>query len=191
MPNIDIYKKTDFQSSALDIKTLTKRIMESGKRLCSLLYFTDDTPLEHEITPEQQAELFADGRINFVPYIDASDEMKNYVVFTYDGFLGGFTNPEYLSANLVVDIQCPIKIWKVRDSKGDVLLRPLEIAHEVHKLVQSQDFCGIGRANFTGATLNLMPANEKFAGYSLNYEIQLDNLPTRGKDRQINTAFRQ
>lgn len=191
MPNIDIYKKTDFQSSALDIKTLTKRIMERGKKLCSLLYFTDDTPLEHNITLEQQAELFADDRIGFVPYIDASDEMKNYLVVTYDGFLAGFSNSNFLSANLVVDIQCPIKLWKIRDSKGDVLLRPLEIAHEIHKLIQEQDFCGIGRANFISATLNMMPANEKFAGYSLNYEIMLDDLQKNGKDRQINTAFRE
>lgn len=166
-------KKTDFQCPSADIETISKTLIASDD-LCKLLYFTDGKPLAHELTDEIRASLFDDNYVSIIPWTNADTKEKSNIVISFDNFMPTITNSLFMDSTLIFDIMCPRSIWKIKDRQNKTVLRPYEIAHLVHKLVDGKRFSGIGTAVFSNAQSIIIPANEYVGGLSLRYTLTND-----------------
>lgn len=163
-------KKTDFQTISPDLNMIVEKLL-SENDLCKMLYFTNSAPLKEEMTDEIKGKLFDEDYITIVPIIHASEIEKNSIAITFDNFIAGISNPQYMNATIIFDILCPLVNWKMKNKFNETVLRPYELAHIVHKSMQGKKLSGIGRCNFSSASEILVPANSKVAGLTLRYTI--------------------
>lgn len=168
----DDSKITDFQVPAADLQTISERLIGSDD-LCKLLYFGNDTPFQQELTDEQRAEIFKNEYIAIIPRIHADTFEKSGIIISFDNFVGGFDNPLYMSSTIIFDIIVPLRDWKIKDKRGKyTTLKPYEIAHIIHGLVNGIKLEGIGKCKFLNSNQILLPANEDVAGLTLRYSVE-------------------
>lgn len=105
------------------------------------------------------------------------EEVKSYVVMSFDHFVPTATNPQYRDRTIVFDIICPTDYWDL----GDYKLRPLKIAGIIDGILDDSKLSGIGTLHFL--SMGELIVDENLAGYTLIFAAvngNDDNLPPDG-----------
>lgn len=121
------------------------------------------------------ADLRKQGYIRLEPKIKLkeNEEVKNYLVISFDNFTPNATNPQFRDCVVMIDIICHTGYWDV----GNFRLRPLKIAGYIDGILNENRLSGIGTLQFLGC--NEIVLSEELSGYCLMYSA------THGSDDMI------
>lgn len=132
--------------------------------------------LTSEVYKKQLAEtdiktLLNKNYIQFNPKIQLSEheEVKSYLLITFDNFAPNATNPEFRDCTVFIDILCNTDYWDL----GACRIRPLKIAGYIDGILNKSKLTGIGTFNFLGC--HLFPLSPELSGYSLSYRAIHDS----------------
>ena len=124
-------------------------------------------------------DLREQGYILLEPKIKLSEneEVKSYIVISFDNFVPNATNPEFRDCIVMIDVICHTDYWDV----GNFRLRPLKIAGYIDGILNGCKLSGIGKFQFAGC--NELILDDNLSGYCLMYsaihgsddEIPVDN----------------
>ena len=105
------------------------------------------------------------GYIKLEPkiYFPEHEEVKAYILLSFDNFTTNSTNPQFRDCTVNFDIICHTDYWDI----GDYRMRPLKIAGYIDGILNNNKLTGIGEFNFLGC--NELILNENLAGYTLSY----------------------
>ena len=171
----------DFQSSFLscekDAEAIVKKLFFDSrpysdylKRL--LLINTKDciddmtNPVYlNKIKEYSVAKLRDDQYIRLEPKIrfEENEDVKSYLVITFDNFTPNPSNPYYRDCTVMIDIICHTDYWDI----GNYRLRPLRIAGYIDGILNGTKMSGIGKLEFAGC--NELVLSENLSGYCLMY----------------------
>ena len=91
------------------------------------------------------------------------EEVKSYILISYDNFIPNETNPEFRDCIVTFDIICHTDYWDI----GNYQLRPFKIAGYIDGILNGAKLSGIGEFQFMGC--NQLILNEDLSGYTLMY----------------------
>lgn len=91
------------------------------------------------------------------------EEVKTYLLLSFDNFTPNANNPEYRDCTVAVDIICHTDYWDVEN----YCLRPIKIAGYIDGILNNSKLTGIGRFHFMGC--NQLILDENLSGYTLMY----------------------
>ena len=175
-------KPTDFTSSFLscekDLETILKKLFVSSqpysddlKRLLVIntkdcLDNKESVVYKNAIKDMSLAKLRQDGYIKLQPKIKMPEheEVKNYLLFSFDNFRPNFSNPEFRDCNVHIDILCHTDYWDL----GGFRIRPLKIAGYIDGILNKARLSGIGTFQFAGC--DELVLDETLSGYTLTFE---------------------
>ena len=105
------------------------------------------------------------GYIKFEPKVKMSEheEIKSYLIFSFDNFISNQNNPEFRDCNVYIDILCHTDCWDL----GNFRIRPLKIAGYIDGILNKARLSGIGTFQFAGC--NELVLDETLSGYTLSY----------------------
>ena len=111
------------------------------------------------------AKLRDQGYIKFEPKVKMPEheEIKSYLIFSFDNFITNQKNPEYRDCNVYIDILCHTDCWDL----GNFRIRPLKIAGYIDGILNKARLSGIGTFQFAGC--NELVLDETLSGYTLSY----------------------
>lgn len=121
------------------------------------------------------AKLREDGYIKLEPKIRffEHDEVKTYIIISFDNFLLNSENPQFRDCNVNFDVICHTDYWDI----GNYRLRPLKICGYIDGLLNNCKLSGIGTFHFAGCSQIIL--DEVLSGYTLTYHA------IHGTDDQI------
>ena len=110
-------------------------------------------------------DLREQGYIRLEPKIKLSEneEVKSYIVISFDNFVPNATNPEFRDCIVMIDVICHTDYWDV----GNFRLRPLKIAGYIDGILNGCKLSGIGKFQFAGC--NELILDDNLSGYCLMY----------------------
>ena len=91
------------------------------------------------------------------------EEVKSYILISYDNFTPNPTNPEFRDCTVTFDIICHTDYWDI----GNYQLRPFKIVGYIDGILNKAKLSGIGEFQFMGCSQLIL--NEDLSGYSLMY----------------------
>ena len=169
-------RNLSFYSFEKDVETIVKKLFtentysEDLKRLLVINKkdCIDDRTSEvyrNIIKDTTVAKLVENGCITTTPKIrfPEHEEIKSYIVISFDDFTLNDTNPEFRDCTISFDIICHLDYWDI----GNYRLRPLKIAGIIDSLLNNSKLSGIGTLNFLGC--GQIQLDENLAGYTLLY----------------------
>lgn len=111
------------------------------------------------------ARLRDQGYIKFEPKVKMPEheEIKSYLIFSFDNFTTNQNNPEFRDCNVYIDILCHTDCWDL----GNFRIRPLKIAGYIDGILNKARLSGIGTFQFVGC--NELVLDETLSGYTLSY----------------------
>lgn len=98
-----------------------------------------------------------------------NEEVKSYILITFDNFTPDATNDYYRDCIIEIDIICHTEYW---DLEG-FAVRPLKIAGYIDGILNESKLSGIGVLNFLSC--NEIVLNENLSGYCLMYRATHGN----------------
>ena len=96
------------------------------------------------------------------------EEIKSYILISFDNFTPNETNPEYRDCTVTFDIICHTDYWNLDNFQ----LRPLKIVGYIDGILNETKLSGIGRFHFMGCSQLIL--NEDLSGYTLMYRAVHD-----------------
>lgn len=110
-------------------------------------------------------DLSKEGYIRLTPKLEMgeNEEVKSYLVISFDNFVSNAQNPYYRDCTVMIDILCHPDYWDI----GNYRLRPLKIAGFIDGILNNTKLSGIGTLQFIGC--NELILNESLSGYCLIY----------------------
>ena len=169
--------KSSFLSCEKDTETIIKALFIDSRPYSDYLKrlllintkdciddFTNQAYID-KINNTSIADLVEEGYIRFNPkqIMTEHEEVKSYIVITFDNFTPNATNPYYRNCNIIIDVICHPEAWDI----GDYRQRPLKIAGFIDGILNNSKLSGIGVLNFVGASELVL--NQDFGGYCLIY----------------------
>jgi len=91
------------------------------------------------------------------------EEIKTYLIFSFDNFRTNETNPQFRDCNVHIDVLCHTDYWDL----GNFRLRPLKICGYIDGILNNARLSGIGTFQFLGC--NELVLDETLSGYTLTY----------------------
>ena len=91
------------------------------------------------------------------------EEVKSYIILSFDNFTPNETNPEFRDCTVSFDIICHTDYWDI----GNFRIRPLKIAGIIDGILNNNRLTGIGTFQFMGC--NELILNEDLSGYTLMF----------------------
>ena len=173
--------KSSFLSCEKDTETILRRLfIESGQfgnDLKKLLVInkkdclTSDNPnYLNKVQKKSVKDLFEEGYIRLKPKItfEEHEEVKSYILLSYDNFTPNASNPEYRDCNVIFDIICHTDEWVLDNYQ----LRPIKIVGFIDGILNETKLSGIGTFHFIGC--NELLLDENLSGYTLMYRAVHD-----------------
>ena len=96
------------------------------------------------------------------------EEVKSYILISFDNFTPNETNSEYRDCTVTFDIICHTDYWNLDNFQ----LRPLKIVGYIDGILNETKLSGIGRFHFMGCSQLIL--NEDLSGYTLMYRAVHD-----------------
>ena len=158
------YPKSSFLSAEKDMGLIVDMIMKNERLKKMLHYTTRDCLSKPNLSQEESAELFGKN-IKIVPKLQIDGSVLNYMIISFDNFMGNRTNPEFRDNIIEFDIICHFDQWHMKDFE----LRPYKIAAELDSMLDGKHLTGIGEVEFLGA--NQMILTDEFAGLCVMYQV--------------------
>lgn len=171
----------DFQSSFLscekDCETIIRKLfLESQpysndlKRLLAIntkdcLDNKESEVYKNKINELTLKKLCENQYIKFAPKIriPEDEDIKSYIIISFDNFVPNATNPEFRNNTINFDIICHTDYWDL----GNFRQRPLKIAGYIDAILNNSKLSGIGELHFVGC--NELVLSEDLSGYTLSY----------------------
>lgn len=118
-----------------------------------------------KIKSMQIKDLMEQGYIRLSPKLSMAEheEVKTYIIISYNNFQPTESNDYYYDCALTIDIICHCDYWDI----GDFRVRPLKIAGYINGLLDGCRLSGIGQLEWLN--MNEIVMSEEIAGYSLTY----------------------
>ena len=115
-------------------------------------------------------DLRDNGYIRLEPKIKFGEheDVKSYILLSFDNFTPNKTNPEYRDCTVTFDIVCHTDYWDIQN----YCLRPIKIAGFIDGILNGSKLTGIGEFLFMGC--NELILNENLSGYTLMYRAVHD-----------------
>lgn len=177
--------KSSFLSCGKDAETIIKKLFVTSKpysdELKRLLVINTKDCLDNSnenygkiIENTSLKELMKENYITLVPKLKMKEheEVKSYIILNFQDFTQTL-NPEYRDCKITFDIICNLDYWDLENYE----LRPIRIAGIIDGILNEAKLSGIGTLEFL--SLEYMPLNEVFAGYTLSF------LATHGNDDRL------
>lgn len=183
--------KSSFLSCEKDAELIIKKLFidsrpysDELKRL--LLINTKDclddrvNPIYKEkITKTSIADMTDQQYIRLVPKLTfgENEEVKSYIVISFDNFSPANTNEYYRDCIIEIDIICHPDYWDL----GNYRLRPLKIAGYIDGILNNTKLTGIGELKFRSCDEIILKDN--LCGYCLMYTAvhgDDDRIPPEG-----------
>ena len=178
--------KSSFLSCEKDAETIIKKLFVESQpysdKLKRLLVINtkdclDDSNQNYNkiVKNTSLRDIMEGNYFKLVPRIKMKEheEVKSYIVLTFDSFSETYSNPEYRDCTVSFDIMCPLEYWDL----GDYQLRPLKIAGIIDGILNKVKLSGIGTLQFF--TCNELVIDNELAGYTLIYQA------THGNDDKL------
>ena len=169
--------KSSFLSCDKDMETIIKKLFVESrpysdklKRL--LLINTTDCLLDQtnpayieKINSMSVSDLREQGYIKIEPKIPfgENEEVKSYILITFDNFAPNNQNEYYRDCVIEIDIICNTEYWDV----GNFRVRPLQIAGYIDGILNNSKLSGIGTLQFLSC--NELVLSKDLSGYCLMY----------------------
>lgn len=96
------------------------------------------------------------------------EDVRSYILLSFDNFTPNETNPEYRDCTVNFDIICHTDHWDI----GNYQMRPLKIAGYIDGILNGCKLSGIGIFLFAGC--NELILSEDLSGYTLSYRAVHD-----------------
>lgn len=178
---------SSFLSCEKDTETILKKLFIENQPYSDILKrllvintkdCLDDTTNQayiDKINSMSLAKLKEEEYIRLTPKLqmDEHEEVKSYILISFDNFSPNATNPEFRDFTVTFDIICHTDCWDI----GNYRLRPLKIAGYIDGILNGCKLSGIGTFNFLGGREIVL--NPEMNGYTLMYSA------VHGSDDQI------
>ena len=176
-----VLKPTDFTSSFLscqkDLQGILRRLFVQSQPysddLKRLLVINTKDCLDNKqsqvankkISEMSLAKLRQDGYLKFEPKIKMPqhEQVKSYLIFTFDNFVTNKSNPEFRDCNVYIDVLCHTDYWDL----GNFRSRPIKICGYIDGILNKCRLSGIGTFQFLGC--NELVLDETLSGYTISY----------------------
>lgn len=111
------------------------------------------------------ADMKKEGYFKLEPKIkmEEHEDVKSYIIISYDNFTPNATNPEFRDCTISFDIICHTDYWDI----GNYRMRPIKIIGYIDGILNETRLSGIGTLHFMGA--NELILDENLSGYTLMY----------------------
>lgn len=182
--------KSSFLSCEKDTETIIKKLFVDSrpysdqlKRL--LLINTKDCLIDtmnpayiEKIKKTSVADLRKGQYIRTSPklLLGENEEVKSYILITFDHFTPNDTNEYFRDCIIEIDILCHTECW---DLEG-FSIRPIKIAGYIDGILNKTKLSGIGTLNFLSC--NELVLDEELSGYCLMYSAVHGNDDLIGAD---------
>ena len=169
--------KSSFLSCEKDMETIIRKLFVESrpysdklKRL--LLINTDDCLYDmtnpayiEKINSMSISDMREQGYIKIEPKIPfgENEEVKSYILITFDNFVPNSQNEYYRDCVIEIDIICNTEYWDV----GNFRVRPLQIAGYIDGILNNAKLSGIGTLQFVSC--NELVLSKDLSGYCLMY----------------------
>lgn len=142
---------------------ILKRLLVINTKDC--LDNTESQVYKNAIDVMTPAKLIKEGYIRLHPKINMPEheEVKAYIILSFDNFSANENNPQYRDCTIHFDIICHTDYWKMDNYQ----IRPLKIAGYIDGILNNTKLSGIGTLNFIGC--NELVLDEVLSGYTLSY----------------------
>ena len=125
-------------------------------------------------------KLFEKGCLNIKPKIILGEfeEVKSYILITFDNFSVNKTNPQFRDCTVYIDVITHLDYWDL----GNYRMRPLKIVGYIDGILDNSRLTGIGPFQFESCVMSKY--DEDFSGYTLKYRAihgSDDELPESDK----------
>ena len=126
---------------------------------------SDNPNYKRKIDSLNLSDLREQGYLRLEPKIrfGEHEEVKSYLLISFDNFTPNPTNPEFRNCTVTFDIICHTDYWDI----GNYQLRPLKIVGYIDGILNNTRLSGIGEFQFLGCSQLIL--NEDLSGYSLMY----------------------
>ena len=140
-----------------------KRLLVINTKDC--LDAKDNEKYNKKIKEMTLSKLVEEGYIRLEPkiYLKEHEEVKSYILISFDNFTRNAKNPEFRDCTVNFDIISYTDYWDI----GDYRIRPLKIAGYIDGILNEAKLSGIGTFNFMGC--NALLLSQELSGYSLSY----------------------
>ena len=143
-----------------------KRLMIINTPNC----LSEDNVAYNSVTHFNLKDLKDRGYIKLEPKLNFGEheDVKSYMLLSFDDFFPNKTNPEYRDCTVNIDIICHTDYWDI----GDYQMRPIKIMGIIDGILNETKLTGIGNLHFMGASQLVL--DENFSGYTLMYRAVHD-----------------
>ena len=169
--------KSSFLSCEKDTEAIIKKLFVDSRpysdELKKLLIINTKDCLDDKTNPiynqkikdTSVLDLSKQGYVRITPKITfgENEEVKSYLVISYDNFVPNEANPYYRDCVIMIDILCHTDYWDL----GNYRLRPLKIAGYIDGILNDAKLSGIGTLQLIGC--NELVLSETLSGYCLMY----------------------
>lgn len=168
--------KSSFLSCEKDSETILKKLFIESRPYSDILKrllvintkdCMDETNVKYKEKIDSMSikKLIDEGYIRLQPklHLGEHEEVKSYILISFDSFTMNSTNPEFRDCIINFDIICHTDHWDL----GDYKQRPLKICGYIDGLLDDSKLSGIGTLHFAGC--NQLVLNENLTGYTLSY----------------------
>lgn len=173
--------KSSFLSCEKDTETILRRLFIESRPFSDILKkllvintkdcLTSNNPnYQKKIESMGIKELLDAGYIRLSPKIAFSEheEVKSYILISFDNFTPNKTNTEYRDCVVTFDIISHTDEWEMDNYQ----IRPIKIMGFIDGILNETKLSGIGKFHFMGA--NELILSEDLAGYTLMYRAVHD-----------------
>lgn len=170
--------ESSFLSCEKDTESIIKKLFVDSKPYSDILkrLLIINTPdclddmtnqvYNDKIKQTSVVDLSKEGYVRLNPKITMgeNEEVKSYIVISFDNFRPNETNPYYRDCTVMIDILCHTDYWDI----GNYRQRPIKIAGYIDGILNGTKLSGIGSFNFLGC--NELVLSENLSGYCLVYD---------------------
>lgn len=169
--------KSSFQSIEKDIELILRKLFIENKPLSEelkklilintkdCLDSTNNLKYKEIIDNTSIKNMIDEQYIRLAPKVKFGEheEVKSYIILSFDNFTPNETNPEFRDCTVSFDIICHTDYWDI----GNFRIRPLKIAGIIDGILNNNRLTGIGTFQFMGC--NELILNEDLSGYTLMF----------------------
>ena len=180
---VDLFKRIDssFLSCEKDTETILRRLFIESRPYSDILKkllvinttdcLTSNNPnYKKKIDSMSIKDLKDNQYIRLSPKLTFGEheEIKSYILISFDNFTPNESNPEFRDCTVSFDIFCHTDYWDLDNYQ----LRPLKIVGYIDGILNETKLSGIGRFHFMGCSQLIL--NEELSGYTLMYRAVHD-----------------
>ena len=169
--------KSSFQSIEKDTELILRKLFIENKPLSEelkklilintkdCLDSTNNLKYKEIIDNTSIKNMIDEQYIRLAPKVkfNEHEEVKSYIILSFDNFTPNETNPEFRDCTVTFDIVCHTDYWDI----GNFRIRPLKIAGIIDGILNNNRLTGIGTFQFMGC--NELVLNEDLSGYTLMF----------------------